>query len=165
MQPDQTYSFAAPLLKQEKGFPIMHYLPIPTEIADELQKEGIRRLICHMNGHEYRRAITGRQDGERYVLVSKAMMREMGVEYGETVLIDLWPDPYPDRVELCDELVGVLDQNEEAAERFYRMTPGRQRSFNLHVSGGKRTDTRIKRALEIAHKLTTYTLYDDRPKS
>jgi len=159
---DHTHSFAAPLLKQEKGFPIMHYVPIPMEIADEMHDAGVRRVICEMNGHEYRRAITGRKDGERYVLVSKEMMREMGVGFGDTVLVDLRPDPDPDRVELCEELVGVLKQDEAAAERFYGMTPGRQRSFNLHVSSSKRSETRIKCALDVAYKLRTYTLYDDR---
>ncbi|MDX1440316.1 MAG: YdeI/OmpD-associated family protein [Rubricoccaceae bacterium] len=159
---DRTYSFAAPLLKQEKGFPLMHYVPLPMDIADELQDRGVRRVECTMNGQEYRRAITGPRDGERYLLVSKAMMKEMEADYGDTVLIDLWPDPDPDRVELCEELVAVLDQDDEAAERFYGMTPGQQRGLNLHISGGKRSQTRINRALDIAYKLRTYTLSGDR---
>lgn len=118
-----------------------------------------------MNGNEYRRAITGRKDGERYVVVSKEMMKEIDVAFGDTVLVDLRPDPDPERVELCEELVGVLDQDEEAAERFYGMTPGIQRSFSLHVCGGKRSETRIKRALELAHKLRTNTLSGDRQEN
>ena len=90
-----------------------------------------------MNGNEYRRAITGRKDAERYVLVSKEMMRQMGVAFGDTVLVDLRPDPDPDRVDFWEELVGVLEQDEEAAERFYGMTPGMQRSLNLYVSAPK----------------------------
>lgn len=159
---DHTHSFAAPLFKLEKGFARHHYVPIPMEIADELRDAGIRRVIVELNGREYRRAIMGRKDGERYVVVSKEMMREMGVGFGDTVLVDLRPDPDPDRVELCEELVGVLKQDEAAAERFYGMTPGRQRSFNLHVSSSKRSETRIKCALDVAYKLRTYTLYDDR---
>ena len=105
----------------------------PEAIARMLREAGIRRVIVELNGREYRRAIMGRKDGERYVVVSKEMMREMGAAFGDTVLVDLWPDPDPDRVDFCEELVGVLDQDEEAAERFYGMTPGRQRSFSLHV--------------------------------
>ena len=115
-----------------------------------------------MNGNEYRRAITGRKDGERYVVVSKEMMKEIDVAFGDTVLVDLRPDPEPDRVELCEELVVALDQDKEAGKRFYGMTPGMQRSLNLYVTGAKRTETRIKRALELAHKLRTNTLYGDR---
>lgn len=156
------HCFAAPLLKQEKGFPVMHYVPIPMEIAEELWKAGVRRVECTLNGREYRRAIKGRKDGERHLLVSKSMMKEMDVDYGETVIVELWPDADPDRVELCEELVEVLKQDKEAGERFYGMTPGRQRGFNLHVSSSKRSETRIKRALDIANKLRTHTLYDDR---
>ncbi len=160
--PDRAYSFAGPLLKQEKGFPMMYCVPLPMEIADELQRVGVRRVICEMNGRAYRRAVTGPNGGERCLLVSKEMMRQMEVDVGETVCVDMWPDPDPDRIELCDELVATLAQDKEAAERFYGMTPGRQRGFNLHVSSVKSTDTRIKRALDLAYKLRTYTLYGDR---
>lgn len=159
---DHTHSFAAPLFKLEKGFSKHHYVPIPMEIADELRDAGIRRVIVELNGHEYRRAIMGRKDGERYVVVSKEMMKEIEVAFGDTVLVDLCPDPEPDRVELCEELVVALDQDKEAGKRFYGMTPGMQRSLNLYVTGAKRTETRIKRALELAHKLRTNTLYGDR---
>ena len=159
---DHTHSFAAPLFKLEKGFARHHYVPIPMDIADELRDAGIRRVIVELNGREYRRAIMGRKDGERYVVVSKEMMREIEAAYGDTVLVDLRPDPDPDRVELCEELVATLDQDKKAGERFYGKTPGMQRSLNLYVSGAKRTETRIKRALELAHKLRTNTLYGDR---
>ena len=106
-------------------------------IADELREAGVRRVVVELNGREYRRAIMGRNDGERYLVVSKEMMKEIDVLLGDTVLVDLWPDPDPDRVELCEELVGVLDQDEVAADHFYGMTPGRQRSINLYDGGGK----------------------------
>ena len=159
---EHEYSFAGPLLKLKKGFARHHYVPIPIEIADELREAGIRRVIVELNGREYRRAIMGRKDGERYVVVSKEMMKEMEVAFGDTVFADLRPDPDPDRVELCEELVATLAQDKPAGARFYRMTPGMQRSLNLYVSGGKRTETRIKRALELAHKLRTNTLFGDR---
>ena len=42
------------------------------------------------------------------------------------------------------------------------MTPGRQRGLAYYITSAKTTDTRLKRALEIAHKLRTHTLYGDR---
>jgi hypothetical protein len=36
-----------------------------------------------------------------------------------------------------------------------------QRSIASYVTSAKRQETRIKRALELAHKLKTYTLYGD----
>lgn len=140
----------------------MFYVPLPAEIADELWDAGVRRVECTMNGREYRRAIKGRKDGERHLLVSKAMMKEMNVSFGDTVLIELWPDPDPDRVELCEELIEVLKQDQEASERFFGLTPGQQRGLNLHISSSKRSETRIKRALDIAYKLRTHTLAMDR---
>ncbi|MEM8488954.1 MAG: YdeI/OmpD-associated family protein, partial [Bacteroidota bacterium] len=70
-------------------------------------------------------------------------------------------DPDPDHVELGEELEEVLAMDEEAAARFYSFTPGKRRGLAHHVNSAKREATRIKRALEIAHKVRTYTLYDD----
>jgi uncharacterized protein YdeI (YjbR/CyaY-like superfamily) len=55
----------------------------------------------------------------------------------------------------------ALEQDEEAAARFYAMTRGRQRSLASYVTSAKREETRVKRAVELAHKLRTRTLYGD----
>ena len=48
-----------------------------------------------------------------------------------------------------------------AAARFASLTPGRQRSLAYYVDSAKRDATRIRRALDLAHKLKTHTLYGD----
>jgi hypothetical protein len=118
-----------------------------------------------LNGHTLRRAIQGPKDGERYVLFGVPFLREAGVQEGDVVPIELYPDPDPDYIDLGDEFAEVLEMDEAAAARFYSMTPGRQRSLAYYVNSAKREETRIKRALELAHKLKTNTLYGDRKES
>lgn len=158
--PEQAHEFAAPVLRQDDGMR-MHYVPLPDEIADALQAEGVRRLDCTLNGLPVRRAIQRRRDGPRYLLLSQSLLREIGARFGDTVTVGLRPDPNPEHIELGEELEAALDQDAAAAERFYGMTPGRQRSLASYVTSAKRTGTRIKRALELAHKLRTHTLYGD----
>ncbi|WP_223881464.1 YdeI/OmpD-associated family protein [Nesterenkonia ebinurensis] len=52
--------------------------------------------------------------------------------------------PRPEE-ELAPELAERLAENAELAEAFYELTPGRQRAYNLHVSGAKRSTTRRQR--------------------
>ena len=123
---------------------------------------GSRRVIITLNGKTYRRAIQNRKDGEFFILFGIQIMKELGIVLGDELMISLDPDPDPDFVELGEEFTEVLELDEEAAARFFSFTPGKQRGLATYVNNAKREETRIKRALEIAHKLKTYTLYGDK---
>jgi hypothetical protein len=153
--------FAAPVLRQDEPFRY-HYLPLPDDIAEGYERAGVRRVIATLNGRPFGRALQ-RREGAPCLIVGLLILREIGAQYGDTVEVVLRPDPNPDRVTLGEELEAVLAQDEEAAARFFEMTPGRQRSLAYYVTSAKRTETRIKRALALAHKLRTHTLYADLP--
>ena len=139
-----------------------HFVPVPTEIAESIIAIGSRRVIITLNGKTYRRAIQNRKDGEFFILFGIQIMKELGIVLGDELMISLDPDPDPDFVELGEEFTEVLELDEEAAARFFSFTPGKQRGLATYVNNAKREETRIKRALEIAHKLKTYTLYGDK---
>ncbi len=159
--PDATYHFDAPVLRTEQGT-IRHYLPIPDEIGSALRDAGVRRVIAVLNGREFRRALIGRGDGSRCVVLGHEVLQSIGASDGEMVSVGIYADPDPDRVDIPEEFAAVLEQDPEAMERFSSMTPGMQRSLALHVSSAKREQTRIARALDLARKLRTRTLYGDR---
>jgi len=141
-----------------------HYAPIPTDLANDYLARGIRRIIVTMNGHDVRRAIQSSKDGDRFILLGIPLLREIRVGFGDMIEITMRPDPEPDLVDLGEELTAVLELDDEAAERFYAMTPGRQRSLAMYVTSAKRTETRIARALDLANRIRTRTLYGDRKK-
>ncbi|MCA9212118.1 MAG: DUF1905 domain-containing protein [Planctomycetales bacterium] len=155
--------FATMLSRQESGLRY-HYLPIPPGIADAYAEQGIRRVIATVNGVPIRRGMQRTADGEHFVVVNGDMMRTFGAGVGDIVTVELAPDPEPDHIDMAIEFVEVLEMDEEVAARFYSFSPGKQRGLALYVSSAKREETRIKRALELAYKLRTYTLYGDRMK-
>lgn len=55
--------------------------------------------------------------------------------------------------ELAPELVERLAAHDELAEAFYSLTPGRQREYNLHVSGAKQASTRESRIDKITPRI------------
>ena len=93
--------------------------------------------------------------------MGQVVLRDIGARLGGTVTVVLQPDPDPDSIDLGEELTVVLEQDEQAAARFDSMSPGRRRSLAYYVTSAKRVDTRIRRALDLAHKLKTRTLHGD----
>lgn len=94
-------------------------------------------------------------------MMGVAILREAGAKYGDMVQVSIFPDPKPDLIEVCDELAAALELDDAANTRFQSMVPSKRRGLNYYVDSAKRDETREKRALEIAKKLRTYTLYGD----
>lgn len=139
-----------------------HVVPVPDEVADHFIEAGHKRVLATLNGHETRRAIQGPKDGGRYLVLGKAELKAAGVKLGDAVTVSLVADPEPDVIDLSPEFIEALKQDDEARERWESFPLGRQRSLAHYLTSPKRADTRLKRALEIAEKLRTYTLYGDR---
>ncbi|MGM9425789.1 YdeI/OmpD-associated family protein [Hydrogenophaga sp. MI9] len=55
------------------------------------------------------------------------------------------PAKVPQALELPDELVDAMDADPELAEAFHALTPGRQRSYVIHLSSAKTAATRVSR--------------------
>jgi len=53
--------------------------------------------------------------------------------------------PEPVELELVAELQDRLDADDELAEAFFELTPGRRREYNLHIGGAKKSETRASR--------------------
>jgi uncharacterized protein YdeI (YjbR/CyaY-like superfamily) len=51
-------------------------------------------------------------------------------------------------LELPDELVDAMDADPELAEAFHALTPGRQRSYVIHLSSAKTSTTRVARIVK-----------------
>lgn len=50
-----------------------------------------------------------------------------------------------ENIELCNELVDVLNQDNTFKKAFYALTQGKQRGYNIFFSGAKQPQTRISR--------------------
>ena len=157
--------FAGPVLRTDEGLG-MHYVPLPAEIDDAL--DGARIVIGTLSGTDggpgvpFRRAVQGRGNGAPKLLFGKKVLREAGLAFGDTAVVELDLAADPDAVHLPAELAEALRQDDAARERFETFSPGRQRSLGVHVDQAKRADTRVRRALDLCEKIRTYTLYGDR---
>ena len=56
-------------------------------------------------------------------------------------------------IELPDELIAALDGDPELADAFHGLTPGRQKSYVINLSGAKKSETRIARIAKFRDKI------------
>ena len=157
------YRFTGPVepLSDSPMF-VSHCLVVPAELAADLRVRKLRRLIGTLNHLPFNLALQSRAgDDARFLLLSRQTLREIKARAGDPITVVCQPDETPDEITLPEELAEVFDHEPEAAARFHALTPGRRRSLVHYVSSAKGVDTRIKRALELACKLRTNTLYGD----
>ncbi len=138
-----------------------HGVPVPDEVSESLREAGIGRLLVRINGYEMRRGLQGSRAFGSHLVVGLSLLKEAGVKLGDQVSVVIEPDPDPDSIDICDELLIALEQDPDAKKRWDELSPGKRRGIAYHVSSAKREDTRIKRALDMAMKLRTRTLYGD----
>ncbi len=139
-----------------------HVIPIPDDIAEAWKAANVRRLVGTANGFEINRAMQNTADGARFLIIAQKTLKEFGLREEDAVDLDLKPDPHPDKVEIPDEFLVVLEQDAEARERWDKFKPGLRRSVVHYISDAKREDTRIRRSVEVAEKIRAGTLYGDK---
>jgi hypothetical protein len=157
---NKTFRFNG-ILKILDSNPSYTMVSIPSEIISELPESGRLRTLGKMNGAEFSLAIQGRKNGNGFFMVGSALRRAAKITTGDPVEIEFNLTD-PDFLELPEELKEVMEQDEEACKIFFGMTVGMQRSLSHYVSSVKNTDSRIKRAMELAYKMKTETLYIQR---
>lgn len=148
-------TFQAHLQPNGLGFMPMATIVVPDEVVEALGGKAVKRVIGTLNGHPIRRGLLPLNTGERYLLVSKALRRELNLGAESLVTVTLAPDPDPTYVELPDELAEGLAEWPEAAAAFGKLTPGRQRNLTHYINSAKRTETRAQRVVNLLHQLAS----------
>jgi hypothetical protein len=136
-------------------------------IADQLLPEGKNKhriIVSFPNGKHFHRALQCSKDGFCHIIFGKSTMKDAGVEFGESVLVKLKEDTSEFGMPFPEEFQEVLNQEPESNTKFLALNPGMRRSLLYHINSAKTVETRIKRALDIAYKLKTDTLYSQRNK-
>lgn len=88
------------------------------------------------------------QVSKRKAVVASYLKEAMG--YAEA---GVRPPKEREALELPEELCDALDADPELAEAFHGLTPGRQRSYVIHLNGAKKPETRIARIIRFRDKI------------
>ncbi len=88
-----------------------------------------------------------------FILVNKAIMEKLGLTQNVDVKVELEKDHSTYGLEMPDELQVLFEQDEDAYSYFKNLTMGKQRSLIYIVGKYKSSDSRLRKALAIAHHL------------
>lgn len=141
-----------------------HILPVPDTATRAWKQARVRRLVGTINGQPVKRALMNHADGGGFLVVNRDFIKRAGIGASSPVALAFRPDPNPDQLDVPVEFQAALDQDDGARARWETFTPGRRRSLLVYITGAKTEPTRIKRAIELATKIRTRSLYGDRQK-
>ena len=135
-------------------------LYLPQALEPAVPTRGKLRVIAEFDGQRFERALIPDGAGRHFLILGGDMRRALGLRVGSQVAVRVWADPRADdAVEPCEELAAALALEPRATEKYAHIKPGQRRGLNYYISQGKRPETRAKRAIEVAHKIATDTLY------
>ena len=96
--------------------------------------------------------------GHAYISISKARMKTLCLENGDTIHLHLKEDFSKYGIDMCQELEAVLTDDPEGYARFEMLKPGMQRYVINYVATAKNSDKRIQRALLLIGNLKRQTI-------
>lgn len=130
-----------------------YHFVVPNELAKQFVEGNDRRVICTVNRTEELRCALMPRNGTYFILLNNAVRKRLKLTLGETLEYTLQKDRSEYGFEMPEELQEALSQNKQAQDAFHQLTKGKQRSLIYIVVKVKSSDSRIRKALAIAHHL------------
>jgi hypothetical protein len=130
----------------------LHYVLIPSSILTALnegEEKGKfnQRVIIRLNDQiEWQGGIVALREGDGYIAVSQARMKQLKIERFDEVTVVLTKDNSEFGHEFPPELQEVFLQDIEAEQRFRGMAPGKQRTIIYYILQVKSSEKRAERS-------------------
>lgn len=151
----KVYKFAERITRIDAQF-MQYILMIPDDIIEQIEtekegKKGRVRVEGTMNGVPFALAVQNLKTGEKYFSVSAPLRKAAKIQLSVPVQVEFHLVD-PDKLNIPEELIAVLEEDPEGKAAFEKLTPGYKRSLILYITSVKNVDSRIKRAIELINK-------------
>jgi hypothetical protein len=157
MNTNPMFSFSTPLISMVDTIGYVVAI-IPMDIIEQLPPMPRWRTEGTLNGVPFNLAICKIKTGERYFIVGSSLRKAAKVMPNTEVHIAFQLTD-PDKLEIPEEFLECLRQDRVGEQRWNELTIGKQRSILHYITSTSKTDTRIKRSLELLDKLKANQLY------
>jgi hypothetical protein len=145
--------FEAPLAPSSRGGG-GHWVLVPDDIVQGLGGRGRTPVNATFNGLPYRGSIV-KMDGVWCLGVLKAIVAELGIDFGDPIEVTVELDTQTRIVDSPDDLKQILSADENAAMAWEELSYTRRKELAGSLAGAKRPETRAKRLAEIVGILAT----------
>ncbi|WP_339751693.1 YdeI/OmpD-associated family protein [Algoriphagus aquimarinus] len=130
-----------------------YHIPISDEISTQMMDTEHRRVLIWIKSEgPYHMALMKSKD-YWYVLVNQEIRTRFNLVEKSTFSVKIDRDHSEFGHEMSEELQVLMDQDEEGANYFKSLTPGKQRMMVYTVTKVKSPESRMKKALAIIHHL------------
>lgn len=130
-----------------------YHIPISDDIASEMMDLNHRRVLIWIKDEgPFHMALMKAKD-YWYVLINQDLRNRFNLIEETPFPIYIERDHSEYGHEMPEELQVLMDQDEEGADYFKNLTPGKQRMLVYTVSKVKNPESRMKKALAIIHHL------------
>lgn len=130
-----------------------YHIPLSEEISNQMKDENHRRVLVWIKDRgPYHMALMKSKD-YWYVLVNQDLRTHLKLDGKHLFPVKIERDHSEYGHEMPEELQVLMDQDEEGAHFFKKLTPGKQRMMVYTVTKVKSPESRMKKALAIIHHL------------
>lgn len=130
-----------------------YHIPISDEISSQMMDVKHRRVLIWIKGEgPFHMALMKAKD-YWYVLVNHELRTRFNLDEKNPFTVKIDRDHSEYVHEMPEELQVLMDQDEEGANYFKSLTPGKQRMMVYTVTKVKSPESRMKKALAIIHHL------------
>ena len=151
----RTYRFTTPLERMTTRFS-WYFVEFPHDVKVEFNTRGRVRVKCLFNGAMADRALMPTKSGLHILVLGGDIRRAAKLKkVGDTVQVELWKDPEPEKLDIPEDLAETLDFMPEMKAAWDRLRPGMRRSMCYWVGSGKTAATRAKRIAELLRRFET----------
>ena len=149
---DQWLSFLGRVMPMEWGKNVYTVLPLPEDIAMELERQGTRRVDIELNDHPFNVALTKAPViPDTFVYAGKSVLREAGISPGEEIEVRLRRAD-PNLVDVPNDVMLAV-RRANVVEAWASLTPGRQRGLLHQIDSAKKQETRARRIAQLVKTL------------
>lgn len=130
-----------------------YHVKVPEDIKEAFFQQDHKRVVANFNDKVKKHCAIMPGGSFHYLLLNKQEVKKLQAQPGDNLAITLTPDASPLGMPMPEELEVILAQDPDAKAFFDALTPGKKRSLMHLVGKVKNVDSRISKALAIAHHL------------
>ena len=138
------------LEKRKGGY---YYLKISADIVDQFDKKRATRLKCVIdNKVSYSCGLNHLGDGNFFIILSTARLKELRKGLGDPVSFEIFEDPEPLGVKVPEVLEVLLEHDTEARETWEKLSDGKKRSLIFSIIKVKDIDLQVQKILQFLNE-------------
>jgi hypothetical protein len=139
-----------------KLMPVPHggqYVCVPEKVAARAELAHGARVRGEVNGVPYRSALM-KYSGVFHLGIHKAVLKQAGVEFGDTITVSIERDNEPLPTDTVpDDLAAILKKDKRAAAAWKALRPSLKREHVKNLTSAKKPETRARRLESIRASL------------